>query len=373
MSLEQYLSQYHMPVDLDVPEADRRMAEEVAEDYDRRRRNAAEAHGDQLSQIVQRGNRQIRDLLGDEDWLSLRRRMRDERIRFRDMLQPPATADAEHDALDGQRRSNVQAFFDSLDVDGAELRRIVAETMADVQRVLPPTEADSGYAEWLHDAQGPQAGHQLASRDDPHAWTPFRPPYPGFQQGFNPNNLGGFRISRIHALDTVAGLVGHDLMLDNNDASDFDNGWAIVDTQIGFNFRAPATGLVEIFVEARCGRGLHELRVVDEFGTSDSRTSHENSLMAHVLHPNVTGPSFAWMSRFNWNTDRTAVVTREFLVQGGNYTARLFSNGPVQQNQTVHIRAGTRSQDGSITNDMEINSRSVFRWSFGTVWVRIAP
>jgi hypothetical protein len=39
---------------------------------------------------------------------------------------------------------------------------------------------------------------------------------------------------------------------------------------------------VEIFIEARNGRGLHELRVVDEFGNSGSSTSHENSLMAIV-------------------------------------------------------------------------------------------
>jgi hypothetical protein len=187
------------------------------------------------------------------------------------------------------------------------------------------------------------------------------------------HSIGNFRVGRQHQLDTVGGLVGQELTLDNNDASDFDNGWAIVDTQIAFAFHARATGLVEIVIEARHGRGLHHLRVVDEFGTSDSSTSHENLLMAHVLHPNVNGPSFAWMSRFNWATDDTVVVDREFLVQGGIYAARLFSNGPIQQGQTVEIRAGTRSQDGSITNDMEINSLSAFRWFLGTVWVRIAP
>jgi hypothetical protein len=373
MSAGQYFSQHYMPFDPDVAEADRRMAEEVAEDYDDRQRNAAEARGDRLSEIVERANRQIRELLGAENWLSLRRRMREERMRFRDLLQPPRGHDADYEALDAQRRANVQAFFDGLRVDGARLRRIVAETRSAVQRALPGPEVESGYAEWLHDAQGPNTADQPMTVDDPHAWTPFRPPYPGFQQGFDPHNLGGFRISRQHAVDTAGGLVGHDLMLDNNDASDFDNGWAVVDTQVGFNFRAPATGLVEIFIEARNGRGLHELRVVDEFGNSDSSTTHENFMMAHVLHPNVTGPSFASMSRFNWRTENTAVVTREFLVPGGNYTARLFSNGPVQRNQTVHIRAGTRSSDGSITNDMEINSRSVFRWFLGTVWVRIAP
>ena len=95
--------------------------------------------------------------------------------------------------------------------------------------------------------------------------------------------------------------------------------------------------------------------------------------MMHVIHPNVSGPAFAEMSHFLWNTDVTGVIDRQFLNVGGVYSARLFSSGPVQQNQVVEIRAGTRSQDGSITNDMEINSLSAFRWSLGTVWVRIAP
>ncbi|MEV4536693.1 hypothetical protein AB0J82_23200 [Asanoa sp. NPDC049518] len=35
-------------------------------------------------------------------------------------------------------------------------------------------------------------------------------------------------------------------------------------------------------------------------------------------------------------------------------------------------RAGTRGSDGSITNDMEINSKSDFRWVINAVWVRTA-
>lgn len=347
------------------------MAAEVAEDYDRRQRTTAEARGDKVTEIVERGNRRIAELLGEENWLSLRRRMRGERTRFRDLLQPPNGVNADYEALDQQRRKNVQAYFDSLNVDETQLRRIVAETKAAVQEAAPRTEAGDGHAAWLHDAQGPTTTEQHAT-DSPLAWTPFRPPFPADQSGFDPHNLGGFRVSRTNAIDRFTGLVSHQIMLDNNDADDFDNGWAVADDQIGFNYRASATGVLEIFIEARCGLGRHDLRVIDEFGVSDSSTTHENFLMAHVLHPNVTAPSFALMSRFNWQTDSTVVLSREFLAQGGNFTARLFSNGPVQQGQTVHIRAGTRGGDGSITNDMEINSKSDFRWVINAVWVRTA-
>jgi hypothetical protein len=95
--------------------------------------------------------------------------------------------------------------------------------------------------------------------------------------------------------------------------------------------------------------------------------------MMHVLHPNVNGPSFGEMSRFNWNTNVTQVVEREFLTPGGDFFAHLFSNGPVGAGQVVEIRAGTASQDGSITNDMEIESASRFRYSIRSVAFRIAP
>ncbi|MEV4536686.1 hypothetical protein AB0J82_23160 [Asanoa sp. NPDC049518] len=347
------------------------MAAEVAEDYDRRQRTTAEARGDKVTEIVERGNRRISELLGEENWLSLRRRMRGERTRFRDLLQPPNGVNADYEALDQQRRKNVQAYFDSLNVDETQLRRIIAETKAAAQEVAPRTEAGDGHAAWLHDAQGPTTTEQHAP-DSPLVWTAHRPPFAATQSGFDPHNLGGFRVSRTQAIDRFTGLVSHQIMLDNNDADDFDNGWAVADDQIGFNYRASATGVLEIFIEARCGLGRHDLRVLDEFGVSDSSTTHENFLMAHVLHPNVTAPSFALMSRFNWQTDSSGVISREFLAQGGNFTARLFSNGPVQQGQTVHIRAGTRGSDGSITNDMEINSKSDFRWVINAVWVRTA-
>jgi hypothetical protein len=297
--------------------------------------------------------------------------MRQERIKFRDLLQPPAGLTANYDELNAKRKANVQAFFDTLKVDTGRLRRIFAETRTAVQGLLAAPKADPGYASWLHDYKGTHPAKPDSSVEAS-AWTAFRPPYPGFQRGFNPNNLGGFRVTGVHALDTTTGLVGHDIRLDNNDADDFDNGWAIADTQVAFAYRAPATGTVEVFIEARHGQGLHHLRVEDEFGTSDSSTEHFNWLMMHVIHPNVGGPAFGEMSHFLWNTDDTAVVERQFLAVGQVFNARLFSSGPVQQNQVVEIRAGTRGQDGSITNDMEINSLSAFRWSLETVWVRIA-
>jgi hypothetical protein len=45
----------------------------------------------------------------------------------------------------------------------------------------------------------------------------------------------------------------------------------------------------------------------------------------------------------------------------------------VQKDQVVEVRVGTHGQDGSITNDIEIHSKSAFHWFVKSVRVRIAP
>jgi hypothetical protein len=206
MSIGQYFSERYMPFDPDVPEKDRRMMDEISEDYDRRMRDAADARAKKVSEIVERGNRQVRDLLGDSNWMALRKRMRQERMKFRDLLQPPTGLTANYDELNAKRRANVQAFFDTLKVDAGRLRSIFADTRTALHDVLAAPKAEPGYATWLHNYEWMHPA-DAPGADVRSAWTAFRPPYPGWQRGFDPHNLGGFRIGGVHALDAAAGLV----------------------------------------------------------------------------------------------------------------------------------------------------------------------
>jgi hypothetical protein len=72
MSGYQYSSEQYPQSDSNIPVADRRQFDEVSEDYDRRTR-AAEALADTVDQVVDRGRRQARDLMGAENWVALRR------------------------------------------------------------------------------------------------------------------------------------------------------------------------------------------------------------------------------------------------------------------------------------------------------------
>ena len=372
MSSSPYSSERYKPFDPDISEEDRRLADEVSEDYDRRRLAEAETRNQEVQQIIDRANSEIHKLLGAENWLALRRRMRDEQINFHNLLQPPEGLTADYNELNAARVAAGQKFLDNIGVKSNDLRRVYKNAAVQIDELNPSLTVKPGVSIATHHRDWDLIRHPPEPPPDEHAFKIFRPPFPGFQMGFDSFHTGNFRVARQDFIDPAAGLVGHDLTLDNPDASDFDNGWFKADTQVLFDFKAPVAGLVQVVIEAQSGLAVHELRTEDEWGWSGHSTTQQNFLMMHVIHPNVTGPAFAEMSSFNV-TDFTGFFRYEKLARGGHFFANLLSDGPVQKDQVVEVRAGTHGQDGSITNDIEIHSNSAFHWFVKTVWVRIAP
>jgi hypothetical protein len=372
VSSSPYSSERYKPFDPDISEEDRRLADEVSEDYDRRRLAEAETRNQEVQQIIDRANSEIHKLLGAENWLALRRRMRDEQINFHNLLQPPEGLTADYNELNAARVAAGQKFLDNIGVKSNDLRRVYKNAAVQIDELNPSLTVKPGVSIATHHRDWDLIRHPPEPPPDEHAFKIFRPPFPGFQMGFDSFHTGNFRVARQDFIDPAAGLVGHDLTLDNPDASDFDNGWFKADTQVLFDFKAPVAGLVQVVIEAQSGLAVHELRTEDEWGWSGHSTTQQNFLMMHVIHPNVTGPAFAEMSSFNV-TDFTGFFRYEKLARGGHFFANLLSDGPVQKDQVVEVRAGTHGQDGSITNDIEIHSNSAFHWFVKTVWVRIAP
>jgi hypothetical protein len=372
-----YLAERVMPFDPELSERECAQADEVSEDYDRRAGRDAETLAAREADVAERGRREVRELVGVETWQSLQRRVREERRVLSDALQPPAGLAANYEALVTDRRTAMRKYVEDLGIDAGRLREIRDRVAVELTGLRPVDDGESaGFASWLEPERMLTVAdtHDAGTHDDPHAWSTFRAPFPGFQSGFGPgNNTGAFRTRANRITNTASGQVGYDLMTDNNDASDVDQGGGTVDAQMAFRFRAPATGQVEIQIDARCDESLHQLRTVDEFGFSSSSTEQRNFLMAHVVHPAVNGPSTALMSRFVWNADVDSFVQRRFLQLGGLFGARLRSNGTVRQGDVFDVRAGTRGIDGIITNDVSIHSLSSFRWTLQGVFVRIAP
>jgi hypothetical protein len=336
VSSSPYSSERHKPFDLDISEEDRRLADEVSEDYDQRRQAEAETRNQKLQQIIDGGNAEIRKLLGGaENWLALRRLMRDEQITFHKLLEPPEGLTADYDKLNAARVAAGQKFLAKIGVESSSLRdlyRRTASAHAEVN-VFPPSKPgfslETHHGQWIDIISPPEPP------PDVHAFQIFTPPFPGDQFGLH-RDTGEYRVARQLFLDRAVGRVGNDVTLDNDDAS-LDFCCCIADTQVSFAFKAPATGLVEVVIEAQSELGLHALHTEDEWGWSSSRTRWNNFLMMHVIHPSVTGPVFAQLSSFIVETDATTFVQRELFPRGGLFFADLFSDGAVQKDQVVEV------------------------------------
>jgi hypothetical protein len=299
--------------------------------------------------------------------------MRDEQITFHKLLQPPEGLTADYDELNAARVAAGQKFLAKIGVEISSLRDLYHRTAAAHAEVnvFPP--AKPGFSLETHHGQWIDLVHPPEPPPDVHAFQIFTPPFPGWQSGFSGFGAPEFRVARQDFLDPAVGRVGHDLTLDDPDASGLDLGCGVADTQVAFDFKAPAPGLVEVVIEAQNELGLHTLHTEDEWGWSKSNTQQVNYLMMHVIHPSVTGPSFAEMSRITVDTDETTSVQREIFPRGGLFFADLLSDGAVQKDQVVEVRAGTHSLGYSVTDDVAIHSTSAFHWLLRSVQVRIAP
>jgi hypothetical protein len=212
---------------------------------------------------------------------------------------------------------------------------------------------------------------------NPHRWFVFRPPFAG---GYGPvyYSMRHPKDSRLGvypegSLDIDTGRIGHSLLLLLVDTGDLYLARGIIDSAVECLFTAPTSGKVQVIVEATCGAALHELAVTDEFGFSWSSTEQSHYLTLQVLHPNIGNVHNNKVSALPCKTDETVIQTREFLIRGHDYFVSGQSDGAVSANDTMVIRAGSRTDDATMTNDMEITSKSTFEWTIKRVSVRIAP
>lgn len=339
-----------------------------------------------LAGASQVARRAVAEVLGPETSTALRALMRAESLTWRDLMQPPGGLTRDYAAANAARRKQANKLLKKLGADIGKLRKIGLAFQAAVEaapvtagRVAPGFHLASNLETWLdlsplHVKALPWGVLDLEpDPSDPHRWQVFRSPFFGFDFGFLPVRSNNFTVDREHILSPPAGLVGLVTTMDNPDADDFDYASVDAHSQIAFAFTPPATGLVEVLIDAQSTIGTHHIRTEDEWGWSNSTTHQTNHLMMDVLHPNVPEPSFAQMSTVTLRTDDDETLHRENLTRGQHYFARLFAAGPVPAGQSVVITAGTRSFDLSGTNDVSIRSRAHFEWFISSVEVRIAP
>lgn len=378
-----------LPLLAKLSAADRQLADKAMEQTAAQARQAAEAQSAKMARAKEAAGKALRDALGAKNYRSLREALQAEKRALQAALQPPHGLGQDAALLRRAGRKKTDALLRRLGGDKAKLQAIGQKFRAAVEGLAPEpgTKVTPGFhtggniATWqglspFH--KRPQPWSHWPDIDiepaDPHRWFAFQPPFFGFNFKFVPVHNSHFVVDRIHHCDPSAALVGHQVTMDiNGDTDDFDYASGQADTQIAFGFVPPVAGLIEVLIDAQCVECRHELRTEDCWGWSDSTTSQTNYLSLQVLHPNTPAPSLAEMSRFSKSTDDDTFTVTQNLILGDHYFAQLRSSGPLPAGQSVVICVGTRSFDISGANDVEIHSKSIFRWFIRSIEVRVLP
>ena len=358
-------SNSQVPLSAQVTPADIKRTEEYDQDYEQRYRTLRNAQLQKFRAERDAARRRLHEAIGADHAYALRLRLHDLKALTRRRLTPPAGLDLDFEGVHRDRIGQAAAFLRDRGITEAAIKTALAGVHHTVKdhlidaRNITKVIADEEVPQTVKNHITPQSGFAIR-----------HPPYDGWQQGRDGWSPGGFTWITHLETDPWTGLVANEIYLFDVDASDIDLGQYVADSQIVFWFVPPSHGLVEAWVEVQCGKAVHELSLSDEWGVSDSSTTQVNFIMMHVLHGNVTGPTFSETSRFNWNSDETESVRREWVFPGNVSFHHLFSDGPVDANQPVLVRVGTRSTDFSRTNDMAVRSTSTFRWFIRSVQVR---
>lgn len=381
-----YATKRNLPLLREFSPKDAQLAERALDQSEKRHRKAHDARAQQLNNALEDAHRQLRDLVGKKDWLSLRRTMREQRLASRVLMQPPEGLSRDFAQLNKTRRRRGDVLLRELGIDRQKLTRIGSLLRERVQEIVAPAvgKVAPGYympnniAKWtdsspLHRLPLPWGvAPPVDDPNDPHRWFLFRPPFWSFPDRFAPVGSDGFEVSATQSSEAFAGYVGHDVRMNLDDADSFDFASAEVDTRMYFIFEVLADGAVEILIDAQNATGTHDLETRDEWGWSETWTDQTNYLSVHVLHPNVPEPSLAAMSHFH-DEDISTTVHREYLIPGQHYFAHLISAGTVTPGQSVAILVGTHNFEICRANDVGYHSDTSFHWLIKSVEVRIRP
>jgi hypothetical protein len=373
-----------LPPITDGSDRDRQAIEEAAQQLVEQQRLANEERYNQVDRIRQDVHQQLIGLLGTRGLADLQEVFDRERRALREIPQPPSGSSAERAKLRMLASRRIDATVRELGTTSAELRALASDFDTRLQKVFSDAPASLGHHlesrldEWL--SLSPLHGHPLPwgvtppdDVTDPHRWFSFRPPFWGFLFDFDYAGRG-FRVDRELVLDPPAGFVGNTITADCDDPEFGDYVSAMADAQIAVPFTPPVAGILEVALDVQCLQGTYDLVIDDNFGFSHATATQSNWLMISVLRPAAPETQLASMHALTDETsgdDLRNVGPRLWPIQ--HYFAHLFSSSPVRADESIIVTAGTRSLDVVSGRNMDIHSRSDFRWFISSIEVRVVP
>jgi hypothetical protein len=383
-----YSASSSLPFLMNFSARERQAAERALSKREAARRSANQSRARKAELLVEGVQRQLHNLLGARKFAAMREGLQQQRLGFRDLMQPPAGLKRDYTRQRAASRKKADALLRKLGANPSKVNKIISAADAkfesaflpDHRKVASGVSMNGNLAKWtklspLHAFPLPWGVfEQVEDPNNPHRWFLFRPPFFGFLFDEDIVTSSNFTANRQMFLHPPTALVGNACTMDGDDTGSFDLAHVIGEAQIAFGFTPPVTGLIEVLIDAQALFGTHFLEIEDEFGFSEAWCNQNNYLMMDVLHPNVPVSSLALMSNMSKETggdDLTA--SQETLTRGQHYFAQLFSSGPVPAGQRVVITVGTRTFDICRADDMALFSHSNFRWFINSIEVRISP
>jgi hypothetical protein len=349
------------------PEAHQAVIEHLisAEQADVRRAGKATS---KIRLIEQKYMEQVRALMTASKYEKLRAYVAEEKRAQAERLLPPRGPEMSQEELAdlrAQRRESSLTFLTKLGVSANDLAKLTKSTRRQLWRLVPPPPTLKGKpVQLVLPADVPPAIR--AKKSNP--WTRVTPPYPGWAWNYT-GEVAGFGFTPTLYLDSAAGLVGNSNDLTDSNASNFDHGFVTYNTNVGFWYRMPSTGLVEVWIEGQSAASHHHLTLHNEFGWSDSSVAQVNLLTLRTSDGVPDERKTSQMSSFSEIGDTSGFWDNHYLSDGATYWAHLFSAVSYPSGSWIYIQVGTQTFNYCTANDVAVYSTVHFRWFIKSVWV----
>jgi hypothetical protein len=375
MELEQQ-SSLEVPSSRGVPDEEREKVTAQIEEHVQEDVRAGRKTAEQVERIGEGHRDRLRDRVGKETYDKLRADMNEVKAEERRRLQPPAGPDMGPEGQEQLKRwrlNHGEAILRRMRVDPRALREESMVTRDKLADVLPQPKKSEG-AQLLGGEEPPHelAGAQiLAAGAEPAAaaFSSIGPPYPGWAWN-NYWYTDGFSWTGSLVLDSAAGLAGSVNNLRDSSASDFDYGWGEYNSSVGFWYRMPTAGLVEVWVKGQCAAAHHHLSLYDEWGWSDSWVYQYDYLTLKTSGASTSSLITQQMSWFYEDGYTSGYWDRHYLTAGGVYWAHLYSDVSYPAGTWVYVQVGNRTTNSAFANDVSVYSTADFRWFLPQVMVR---
>jgi hypothetical protein len=369
-----------------LPSRQRELGRKAVEGQDARESKSAQARAEKAEAVIEDGRRKVRDLFhSSKSYSELREAMSRESKALRRLREPPGGLELDLNRANRNRLKKVNAALKKQGVQPEQLRGIIRASGEKLNEVLggqrgtvqPGFNLANNLTEW----KGLSVLHQydldwgerppVVGPVEPSDWQIFGPEFAFWNLAFNTVHSDGFVVQRQQNLFEKFGFVGNIATMVLGDADDFDFAHAIADTEVVFIYEAPASGRLEVIVDALLTLGRHKLSIRNEWGWSEHWTHQRNYLSLNVFHPNVAERSLAEMSHFHRTGAGDDSWDEPALTPSDHYYGHMISNGAVQQGDTFFVGVGTRTFDITRANDVGVDSLSDFGWFIRSVEVRI--